>query len=247
MIALLMKCILDLDTLRGLCLMPPEGCGLDQWQCLAGPCNTSDKLRCQNIRLVKAFRAFNGKKDNLEPDYHEKFETVWGDFKRNKAKDKDKRLGSFSPLMLFPVKLLHETVSRDILMKRPDLKDCIDKLFICCEHFQDVANDSTLSNRSLPSFSLDIINEELANGKAVFSWGRLFPKLSYVTKLLELGERSPGFNLTLPQPIVNPQILVQISRDVMAMSQRSLRIPLCRENMDNPGNGSRPGHQATNK
>lgn len=246
MIAFLMKCILDFDTLRGLCLMPPEGCSLDQWQCLAGPCK-SHSLRCQNIKLVQAFRFLNGKKDGLEPGYYERFEKAWGKFKRSKSKNKEKKLGSNSPLMLFPVNILHESVGQAITGERPELKDYIDKLFLCCEHFKVVEKDSCLGKRSLQSFSLENINQELANGNVVFSWGRSTPKnFRFAAKLLELAGKSSGFNLALPQPIVNQQVSEKISEAVVGMVQRLDGITFIQDNVDNSSLGEKSETQMTN-
>lgn len=52
--AMIMKAFLDLDVLRALCLMPPEGCSLERWQCLAGPCRSNIHIKCHDVRSVKA-------------------------------------------------------------------------------------------------------------------------------------------------------------------------------------------------
>ena len=53
LVLFLMKVALDLAVLQSLCLMPPKGVKLEQWQCIMGHCNSSsDSLRIQNAEVL---------------------------------------------------------------------------------------------------------------------------------------------------------------------------------------------------
>ena len=55
LVLFLMKVVLDLDVLQSLCLKPPKGVKLEQWQCFMGHCNSStDSLDSKRRSAWKA-------------------------------------------------------------------------------------------------------------------------------------------------------------------------------------------------
>lgn len=169
-VTVFMKFILDFELLRSLCLMPPRGCSLGKWQCFAGPCQSSDKSRCQSLRVIKTIRYFIGKEDDICHDFYQDYVDTWGKFHRSKSMSGVKAMEHYAPLILFPVKYLHPSVKEFILKEKPSFDEIIDELFVCPEHFK--INSKTHSKWSYQSYSLEFLNEGLGNGEVSFTYGR---------------------------------------------------------------------------
>ncbi len=200
--AMIMKAFLDLDVLRALCLMPPEGCSLERWQCLAGPCRSNIHIKCHDVRSVKALRFLAGHNDDLPRDYFQKYIETWSNFETCGIKKGEIiKIGAFSPLMLFPVKALNSKIRESILEILPILEDVVDEMFICCEHLKPPRPKQTspetskgsskaktprlspseadipqlplpLTSASFFNYSLEYLNEQVCAGALVFSEGR---------------------------------------------------------------------------
>ena len=177
----MMKITLDMDTLQRLCLMPPSGVGLEQWQCFMGHCNsTTRSLRIQNSELVENLRKMIAREDvlHIDEDFYKKYREVWGNVKRTKSKNENEGLGSNSPLILFPVKYLNGRVRDTILRERPELTETVDQLFLCCEHLQpkeklkNGRKEKSKFRRCYYSYSLEHINKSLESGDCVFTLGQ---------------------------------------------------------------------------
>ena len=188
LLLMFLKIVLDLDTLQSLNLMPPPGCSLERWMCFAGPCKSSDQLKCQNIKVIQAFRLFK-KNDTLPKSYYDDFVTTWGDFARANPTQKNSRLiGPYSPLMLFPVKALHPVVKKEILAIRPDMVTTVDEVFVCCDHIKG----ENFKNGRLLNLSIEYINRKLGAGLLNFSSGRKsLANLPFMKKLGQLNAVEP--------------------------------------------------------
>ena len=200
---LFLKVILPLDILRSLCLFPPRGVDLDLWYCFVAPCSSGDRFKTQNILAVKEIRdCLRQNFDDLPSDYYESFEATWGDSRRKKPvnRDKNQPIGSFSPLMLFPVKQLPPEVKLQIIEKSPDksLIPVIDHLFICPDHFGPCKNDKpelSLRSDSIFNYSFEYILEVLQKGQASFRRGRKgWRNLPSLSVLIQRNTSKPLFD-----------------------------------------------------
>ena len=183
LLLMFMKMVLDIDTLQSLNLMPPPGCSLERWMCFAGPCKTSDQLKCQNAKVFQAFRLFK-KNDAVPKSFYDDFIATWGDFGRANPVQKDSRpIGAYSPLMLFPVKALHPVMKKEILTIRPDLAGTIDEAFVCCDHIKG----ENFKNGRLLNLSIEYINRKLGAGVVHFSSAlKSLANLPFMEKLCQL-------------------------------------------------------------
>jgi len=199
---LFLKVLLPLDVLRSLLLFPPHGVDLDLWICLASPCSSFDRYKNQNIRLIQAIRTYLNQPDNLPDNYYDSFESSWGNKQRLKPIDREKSLqfGSYSPLLLFPVKQLPSHVKAEIVKAYGDQEEFVsslDHLFLCPDHFGSVKGnepDLTLRSDSIFNFSFDYILDSLNKGQAAFRVGRKgWGDLSCLPTLLERSKFNPLF------------------------------------------------------
>jgi hypothetical protein len=163
LLAIIMKCVLDIDDLRQLCLMPPKGCPLEKWHCMVGYCQSLDKMKSQNPMALKACRFLLGKKDELPHRFYEKYQELWEPSSR--INFPNRHVGQLSPLILFPIKQLHPKVKEFILTEKPEHKDRIDEFFVCTDHF-------TPNLRNLFSYSIEYLNTQLEAGSINFSFAR---------------------------------------------------------------------------
>ena len=205
---LLLKVILPIDILRSLHLAPPDGVSLDTWVCLAAPCSSSDRFKCQNIRYVEKIRRVLGHRDNLPKGYYQTFEKTWGNQRRARPVDfsRKARTGSFSPLLLFPVCQLPKKVRTDIVLaysKGYQLSEVLDKLFLCPDHFGPVPGcklDLTLRSDSIFNYSFEYLLEVLDSGKGIFRPGRKgWKNLPFLPTLVSKCRYQPAF--AEPKPV----------------------------------------------
>lgn len=205
---LFLKAILPVDILRSLHLIPPKGVSFDQWVCFAGPCASSDKIKCQDIKIIQSIRDQLGI-DSVLDSSNRSFEEVWGKCVRDNSSRQQIPIGSFSPLLLFPTKSLPHRVKLDILRKAPENSGLnyrhLDRLFLCCDHF-GIAKGAKLRHllRSdrLFNYSYEYICEVLDNGKGCFQLGRKsWRTLKYLPQLISKSEIGPQFED--PNPVSN--------------------------------------------
>lgn len=163
LVVFVMKSVLDIEVLRELCLMPPEGCPLEKWHCFVGSCQSQDKKKCQNPMVLKHARVIFGKVDGLPDRFYEKYQELWEPL--NLGLNPTRQLGQVSPLILFPVRELNEKVKNKILEERPQYANQIDEFYVCTDHF-------TPSLRTIYKYSLDYLNSELESDSIRFSFGR---------------------------------------------------------------------------
>jgi hypothetical protein len=205
---LFLKVLLPIDILRSLHLAPPKGVSLDTWICFSGPCGSADKYRCQNIRVVEKIRKLLGHQDNLPPGYYRSFEKTWGNHSRVKPVNQSKRAktGSFSPLLLFPVRSLPDKVKVNILRahgRSHHLEGVLDNLFLCPDHFGPVPGvklDLNLRSDSIFNYSFEYLLELLQSGKGIFRPGRKgWKHLPYLPTLISKCKNQPPF--AEPEPV----------------------------------------------
>ena len=152
----LMKCVLDIDTLRQFCLMPPKGCSLQKWQCFAGPCEVKrSSSSYHNLDVIRAIRGVCGFEDDLAPDY-QKYKSVWGCHQSQSANGNI--TNSFIPIILFPIKALHPQIKDEVIANRPELRDVVDELFVCPLHMSTKKAEGRLRSQNIFSFSVESIN-----------------------------------------------------------------------------------------
>lgn len=197
---LFLRTVLPLEILRSLDLFPPEGVSFERWQCLAGPCSSTDQLRCLNFSVINQIRQKIGLTDDLPSDYYKKFQSIWCDKSRGERKRKGD--GSFSPLMLFPVRLLPPEHQDIILNEYPLIKGQISELFLCGDHFY-VKPDSDLSlplrSATIFNYSIEYLTRCLCSGEVELKITRKGTAVvPYLKTLLNLGEGCPSY--TDPRP-----------------------------------------------
>jgi len=204
---LFLKVLLPIDVLRSLHLFPPKGVDLDLWVCLASPCSSSDKYKCQNIKLIETIRHFLRHDDGLPEGYYQTFEKTWGDQQRQRPLDQNKKrsLESFSPLILFPVKSLPLHVKRQILKlhdRGKEIGPVLDHLFLCPDHFgakPGVKLELKLRSDTIFNYSFEYIHEILSSGQAVIRPGRKgLRHLPFLPTLISRCKNKPPFECPSP-------------------------------------------------
>jgi len=203
---ILLKTVLDLDILRSLNLFPPENCPFEKWICLFGPC--SDQLRCYDFKTLQTLRESCGHKDNLPSDYFDRYQELWGDKVRSQSNPKRKSSTSpLAPLVLFPVQALPQECKIDIISKYPIVKDIINELFVCCDHFtavkvngKVVSLPAPLRSSTIHNYSIEYLCAELEKGDVILNTGKngilVLPLLQSLVKIVH---QSPP--ITLPGPV----------------------------------------------
>lgn len=173
---LFLKAVLPIDILQRIHLAPPPDVPLDQWVCFAGPCASSDKVKCQNYKIIKNIRIDLGIEEEGDFNY-DCYESTWGTFIRDRSKhDEPIPLGSFSPVLLFPVKAFSKKVQQEIVSNFPDGKDLHHQLFLCSDHFgpsvSRLRRKTGLRSDQLMNYSLDYLNNLLDKEQSCFRPGR---------------------------------------------------------------------------
>jgi hypothetical protein len=173
---LMMKCILDYDILRGLCLMPPKGVPIDQWRCCLGPCGIKTWL-VQDPLVVRELQRRVRDEEN-EEELVEFRDQVWSGryWVQPEKEPKNFAWAKLAHALLLPVRALHPSVKETILKEAPNLISIVDSLFICPEHIQkckvsDPGEKKSFYERTINFYSLDLINRQIEEGKLYFSKG----------------------------------------------------------------------------
>ena len=206
---LFLKSILPLDILRSLHLFPPKGVELDEWVCLASPCSSSDRYKCQDAVLLGRIRQWLNPNDDVSFDFFTTFGHTWGERKRLNAINQERNLpiGNNSPLLLIPVKFLPHSAKASIIGLCGDRVDhnflsVFDQLFLCPDHFGEVSGAKLkLSLRSdmIFHFSLEYLYEVLEQGSAVIRAGKKgWVNLPYLPLLVSRLQFKPSFEDPFP-------------------------------------------------
>src|SRR5574343_390197 len=125
----LIKSVMDIQTQKSLCLAPPDGVRIEEWQCCLGFCKNFD-TRVADIQAIKKIRANLNLQDPHSEEDYERFIDTWGNVKREKGKHRT-RVGWKSPLVLFPVASLHSSVKEQIVANFPYISRVVNRFFIC--------------------------------------------------------------------------------------------------------------------
>src|SRR5574343_554181 len=240
---LFLKVLLPLDILRSLLLFPPQGVDLDLWLCLASPCGSFDRYKNQNIKLIQQIRTSLNQPDNLPENYYDSFESSWGDKQRLRPIDREKSLqfGSYSPLILFPIKQLPPHVKAKVIevYGNEELASSLDHLFLCPDHFGPVKGnkpDLTLRSDSVFTYSFEYILEVLDKGQATFRTGRKgWRTLSCLPTLIERSKLNPPFEDLKPVSEETLAVVKGLLRN-MAGSLRDLNRLFADENYSSQQN-----------
>jgi len=196
-----LKVVLDIDVLRSLCLFPPEGIQFERWNCLAGPCSSSDQLRCINYRAVNHIREATGLKDNLPENYYDNYQKVWGTSNRQRVLNQTKGK-LLSPLILFPVGALAQRQRDEIIQTfRLQNEVSIDSFFLCSDHFRPYARDAKTVLLPLPLRSSALFNYSIEYLKLMLEKGVIRLKLDrggtwsspHALALINANRQGPNF------------------------------------------------------
>jgi len=157
------KSVMDIQTQKSLCLTPPDGVRIEEWQCCFGFCKNFD-TRVSNILAIKKIRENLRLPDPHSEEDYQRFIDTWGDVKREKGKYRPK-VGWKSPLVLFPVASLHPSVKEEIIANFPYLSRIVDRFFICGEHFTEPeGTKKPFRKRDIRTHSIELINCLLRDG-----------------------------------------------------------------------------------
>lgn len=215
---LFLKAILPIRVLRTLNLLPPEGINLDFWLCAASPCSSGTRFKCQDFRLIGKIREFLGHPDSLPQGYFNSFEQVWGAFQRKRSGETCN--GSFSPLMLFPVRDFPDHAKekvRELFKFDEDNIDSLNYLFLCPDHIGNKGSAKSvlkLRSDSVFNYSPEYVDEALRRGQAFVRVGRKgYKTLTYLPTLISLCKNKPSFASPLP---ANSETLAVVKSVIMA-------------------------------
>ena len=119
---------------------------------------------------------------------------------------KQTKLGSLSPLLLFPIRDLPEGFKKEILKsagKDHPISEVINDLFICPDHFGHLKNanlELSLRSDAVFNFSLEYLVEAIDSGKSKFRLGRKSLKnLPFLPHLIDRAKSQPSF--VTPNPV----------------------------------------------
>jgi hypothetical protein len=155
-----LRVILDLETLRNLCLFAPKDIQFERWRCVFGPCNSAEQLRSCNQDVIQSIRARLGIRDELPPGYFDQYQAVWGGLSRSKQL---RSVPALAPLILFPIKYFSEETKADIRRQCSFLDNIpVDGLFVCCDHFGPFKLNGRPVRLPLPLRSSAIFNYSLS-------------------------------------------------------------------------------------
>lgn len=225
---LFLKAVLPLDILRSLHLFPPQGVDFNQWVCLASPCSSSDRYKCQDAIVLRDIRKILNNSDLLPEGFYESFNSTWGHFKRLNAVNQERKIpvSNNSPLMLFPVKHLPSIAKAAIITlygkTDDDFVSILDQLFLCPDHFgaaKGISLELGLRSDALFNFSLEYLYDVLNNGHAVIRAGRKsWKNLEFLPTLVSLLKHKPAF--VTPNP-VNENTLAQVKSLLLGVAGSS--------------------------
>jgi len=176
------KGILDLETLRSLCLMPPAGVKFSQWRCLFGRgCGKSfwSEHDVEGIRILRKGARRQVDNNDLEDYLYEEEE---------QGEDGAAPTAT-THAMYFPMKALHPSARRLILEKDPRLEPFIDNLFVCWSHFQpNLSFDGRkrFYGRTCNYYSVEFLNQCIESGETKFSLGRQSLERRDISRLVEI-------------------------------------------------------------
>lgn len=173
MIVFTLKCILPLEKLRQMNLMPPPNCSWIQWVCCLGPCESNkDSFDFAILKLLRSLLLKNNR-ELFQAELFEGivFEKLWAGMPWNRSSRK--REGPRIPTILLPVNLLLKEVGEQIKevysLKDEELRN----RFVCRSHFVRPGRKRDYY-KNITCFTPTEINNDLKSGKVEFYAGERF-------------------------------------------------------------------------
>lgn len=202
-----LRTVLDLDSLRSLCLFPPRDTPFNKWSCFIGPCAGQSLLRSVNHTTLKHLRESCGLLDNLPIDFFEYYHMLWGSRTRPHSSKRKSSEDPLSPLLLFPVKAFSGVFKAEIIATYPVVRDFIDELFICCDHFSSTKTEgkglqppAPLRSATIFNYSLEYLRSAYDEGSIALNLGKSGSYiLPFIDNIFQICRASPS--VCLPGPV----------------------------------------------
>ena len=182
LLAFFAKCILPLEDLQGMGLMPPPGCDWEDWVCCLGPCKGQSVMRSVNNRFLSLFRWASGIADPNELLLYCKMAQPF------RSLDPCLEFPFSMPTILIPIRELLPEIAAKLQSHQPYFEGKANNLFLCPDHFRVLRSDGSTRNtlpRIVP-FGVQYINEGIESGNLHFRLKRMKnnPSRSFATVLI---------------------------------------------------------------